>query len=155
MNILIPKNINPYTPPNIFEFFIASVISLIVALIATIPWIIAASTIHLYIGLLAYLIGIGAYSGYLWGTRGKSKYALFVVIPVTIFAVFFAEIVDIFIIIYKFTNRIDFNVFLSIFRSGGFTNSGELANLGIGLLIAFLGIYSLITRIRKTNNIRV
>lgn len=116
--------------------------ALIGAGIATIPWIIIG-----YFGFTAsyagYLIGLGAYKGYLFGAKNASKKAFYLIIAIIIIYIPLAQITTIGLMFLKEGVSPLPSNFALFFEIEGIM--GELAiNLGLGYLFAFLGTKSLL-----------
>lgn len=119
------------------NYLLGTIGALLGGLVCTIPWIIV-EYLGFFAAFLAYLIGVGALKSYkmLGGKLGPMT--RWIILVVVIISVFFAEIASYAIWFiqndYLFCNE-NYNLILS--------DADIYINIGIGLLMAFLGIFSL------------
>jgi len=77
--------------------------ALLGALVGVIPWFLASTFLHFFIGYLGFLVGFASFFGYkLFRGARKSGYALAVVMVCSIFALIFAEYLSCFYNVWTF-----------------------------------------------------
>ena len=128
------------------NFGLGLITALIGAGIATIPWIIIG-----YFGFTAsyagYLIGLGAFKGYIFGEKKASKKAFYLIIAFILVYIPLAQITTIGLMFVKEGFAPIPSNFALLFETEGIM--GEIGiNLAIGYLFAFLGTKNLLGNLK-------